>query len=181
MGPSLRMYPACQSSGLQIFPLARDNLGLLSAGNRLHPQRRIAIAVGDERDLRSIRRPPRIHVVQSAIRDRKRTPTRRWHHPQLMPTLPHVGRIDHALSVRRKVRTSLPVGFFVINFALFGARLRLDLPESTRAVNMSAIRDEQNFRAIPRPYRIDLVIRVAVVIARQRTDVLPGKLLYVAE
>src|SRR4029077_12752836 len=111
--------------------------------------------------------------------------------PQLMPGLPQIRRINHALAIRRKIRASLPVSFFVMNLfivgigvmsiARLGARLCRDPPESARAVNMPPIRNKQNFRSIPRPYRTDLVIHLTVVITRQRADILWSKLPHVAE
>src|SRR6266849_11018014 len=103
-----------------------------------------------------------------------------------MPGLPQIRRIHHALAVRRKVGASLPVRLFIMNLFVvsigrLGARLRLDLPESASAVNVSPIRDKQNFRTITRPNGTDLVIHLAVVITRQRTDVLRSKLPHIAE
>src|SRR6202790_1985790 len=108
-----------------------------------------------------------------------------------MPGLPEIRRIPHALAVRRKIRARLPVRLFVMNLFVvgigvmsisrLGARLRLDLPESPRAVNVSPIRDKENFRSIPRPRWTDLVVRLAVVITRQRADILRSKLPHVAE
>src|SRR6266576_2599573 len=103
-----------------------------------------------------------------------------------MPSLTQIRRIHHALAIWRKIRTSLPVRFFIVdlgvmNISRLGPRLRLDLPESARAVNVSPIRDKQNLRTIPRPHRTDLVIHLAVVITRQRTDIFESKLPHVAE
>src|ERR1700730_18014667 len=98
-----------------------------------------------------------------------------------MPGLPQIRRIHHALAVRRKIRTRLPVRLFVMSISRLGARPRLDLPESPRAVNVSPIRDKENFRSIPRPHWTDLVVHLAVVITRQRADILRSKLPHVAE
>src|SRR5258708_2818261 len=106
-----------------------------------------------------------------------------------MPALPQIRRIHYALAVRRKIRASLPVRFFIMDLFVMSivvsialdTRLRPDLPESARAVNVPPIRDKQNLRSIPRPHRTDLVIHLAVVITRQRADVLRCKLPHVAE
>src|SRR5208283_3098183 len=105
--------------------------------------------------------------------------------PQALTTadasLAQVGCIYHALAVWRKIWTSLPVRFLVMDLVGLGTRIHLDLPESTSSVNVPAIRDEQYFRAIPCPYRTYLVIGLAVVIARQHTDGLRSKLPHIVE
>ena len=130
------------------FPLASHQLGLRSARDPLNPQRSISIAIRDERNLRPIRRPPRIRVVEVPVRNRKGIPTRGRHHPKLMPLPSQIGRVHHPRPVRRKVRARPPRGLFIMNFARLGARVRLDPPESAGPVNVSAIRNEQNLRPI---------------------------------
>src|ERR1700688_4318302 len=108
-----------------------------------------------------------------------------------MPGLRPIRRIRHALAVRREIRARLPVRLFVMRLFVVGSgvldinrlypRLRLLLPESPRAVNVPPIRDKENFRAIPRPHWTDLVVHLAVVITRQRADILRSKLPHIAE
>src|SRR5260370_22681647 len=133
-----------------------------------------------------MRQPSRNHVVKSASRNRKLIPSCRWHNQKLVPGLPQVRRVHHALAIRRKRRPRLPVGFLIMNLlvmsiARLGAWLRFHPPESARAMNVSPIRDKENLRAIPRPHGADLVIDLTVVITRQRTDVLRSKLPHIAK
>src|ERR1700691_5407367 len=103
------------------------------------------------------------------------------HHPELMPRAPQIGGVHHALAIGRKSRPRLPVRFLVMDLARLGPWRCLHPPKPARAVNMPAIGDEQNLRAVPCPYRTDLMIRLAVVIAGQVTYMLSSKLPYVAE
>src|SRR6267378_2762505 len=103
-----------------------------------------------------------------------------------MPTLSQIRRINHAFAVGREIRASLPVRLFIMDFLVesigpLGARVRLDLPKSARTVNVPPIRDKENLRTIRRPHRTDLVIHLAVVIARQRADILGSKLAHIAD
>ena len=121
------------------------------------------------------------HIVEIAVGERERIAALRRHHPELVPLLSQIRRVDDALAVRRKIRTRLPCGFFVVNLARFGAGLRFHPPEAAGAVNVSAIRDEENFRPVRRPGRADLMIELAVVIARQIAAVLSGQAVNVCQ
>jgi hypothetical protein len=63
----------------------------------------------------------------------------------------------------------------------FVAGLRLHSPEAASTVNVPPIGNEKDLRPITRPHRADLVVHVAVVIARERTDVFGSELLDVAQ
>src|SRR5947207_11019723 len=84
-----------------------------------------------------------------------------------MPLLAQVGCVHDAFAVRRKVRPGLPGSFFVMDFARLGSRFGFHAPEATGAVNVIAIRNVENLRAVWRPHRVDLVIKLAVVVAWQ--------------
>src|SRR5205807_7553305 len=59
------------------------NLGLSSSRKLLHPQRRVAVAIGDEGDLLAVWRPARVRVVEVTVRNRQRVAASRRHHPEL--------------------------------------------------------------------------------------------------
>ena len=162
---------------LQVVLLFRDELGLRAAGNCLRPQRSVAAAIRNERDPLSIRRPARRYVVEIAIGKRKRIAALGGHHPELVPLLSQIRRVDDALAVGRKIRARLPGGLFVMNLARLGARLRLHPPEAAGAVNVPAVRNEKNFFPVRRPGRADLMIELAVVVARESAAVLSGQAL----
>ena len=63
----------------------------------------------------------------------------------------------------------------------FGAGLGLHAPQAAGAVDVAAVGDEQNFLAVARPDRADLVVIGGVVVARQLGFVLGRELLHVAE
>src|SRR5258708_8120975 len=56
-----------------------------------------------------------------------------------------------------------------MDLARLRAGLRPHPPKSAGSVDVPAVRNKKNFFSIPRPYRVDLVIEHAVVIAGQGT------------
>ena len=165
----------------QVLALADIKAVLLAAKNFLHPQACVAFAIGNERDEAAIRREARGSCVELAVRKRNRAAARRRHGPELMPLAPAVRAVDDALSVARPVRPRLPGGFLGMNLARLGAGCGAHPPDASAAVQVIAIRDENNFFAIGRPGRADLRIERAVVIARERAARLPGNSLRICE
>src|SRR5581483_7723155 len=157
--------------------LPRDDFGLCASGNWLHPERSVAAAIGDECDFCAVRRPARINVVESAVGNGESVATLGRYKPELVPLLAEVRAVDEALAIRRKVRPRLPGRLFVVDLVGFCAGFGLHAPEAASAVNVTTVRDENNLCSIGRPSRADLVIKLAVVIARQRTARFSGQAL----
>ena len=92
-----------------------QELRLRAAGNFLRPEGSVAIAIGNESNMLSVRRPARRDIVEVAVRKMKSIAALRRHDPQLMPLLSEIRRVNDALTVGRKVRPRLPGGFFVVD------------------------------------------------------------------
>src|SRR5437588_5327040 len=97
-----------------------------------------------------------------------------------MPRPAEIGCVNDSLTVRRKIRPRLPRSFFIMYFARFGARFRLHAPETTRPINVPAVRNENQFRTVRRPCRADLVIELTVVIARQFASIFSCEALHIS-
>src|SRR5246127_2662645 len=165
----------------QVLSALDHELVLGTTERLLDPQGGVPAAIRNESDLLAIRRPARIDVVEVSIRKRKRIATLSGHHPQLVPSLADVGRIDNALAVGRESWSCFPGSFFVMNLARLRSRLRLHPPKATGSVEMATIRNVQQFLPIGRPCRADLVIEPAVVITRERTAVLACESLHIGK
>src|ERR1700730_3354674 len=121
------------------------------------------------------------NIVEITVGDRERIATLGRHQPELVPLLPEIRRVYDALAVWREIRSSLPRRFFVVNLARFGARFRFHAPETARAIDVAAIRNEKYVSAVRRPGRADLMIELAVVVASQNAALLSGQALHLAQ
>src|SRR4029077_3828229 len=74
-----------------------------------------------------------------------------------------------------------PGSFFVVDFPGFGPRSRFHAPETTCAVNVPAVGDKEQLRTVRGPRRADLMIALAVVVARQGAAAFAGHLLHVLQ
>src|SRR5947209_14832178 len=139
-------YGDCQfSHRLPVVLLPGNNLRLRASRNLLHPNRRVPTAVGDKSNALPIRRPSRVDVVVSPVRDRKCISTVGTNEPQLVPGLPKIRAVHQALAVRRKFGTRLPCSLLIMYLASFSAGFGLHTPEATRAIDVPPIRHENNF------------------------------------
>src|SRR2546430_5640877 len=102
------------------------------------------------------------------------------HHPKLMPRPAEIRRVHNSFAVWRRIRSRLPGSFFIMYFVRFGARFRLHAPETTRPINVPAVRNENQFRTVRRPCRADLVIELTVVIARQFASIFSCEALHIS-
>src|SRR5690242_12043457 len=93
-----------------------------------------------------------------------------------MPRLANIRCIHNALAVGRNIGARFPVRFFVMDLLGLGSRLDLHTPEATCAMNSPAIRNEENFSPIARPYRTYLVIHFAVVVTGKGTHIFRSQL-----
>ena len=98
-----------------------------------------------------------------------------------MPCLTEIRCVYDSFAVRRKIRPRLPRSFLIMYFARFSAQFRLHAPETTRPIDVAAVRNENQFRPVRRPGWTDLVIKLTVVIARQITSIFSGKPLCIFE
>src|SRR5258708_1842924 len=131
--------------------------------------------VADKGDEFSIRRPARVGIVPITIGNWERVAALCRHHPQVLPLTAEIGAVDHARAVGGKIRAGFPAGFFVMNFARFGAGFRFHQPEAARALYATAIGDEENFLSVARPDGIDFHVVGAVIVAGQGTLCFAGE------
>ena len=164
----------------QIASRPHSELLLRTTWHLFDPKGCVASAIGDECDLVAVGRPPRVHTVEVSIRKRKGIAPLRWHHPELMPGLALIGGINKPLAVRGEVGARFPGGLLIVNLTRLGARLGLYAPKTAGAVNVSTVRDEQQFGAVRRPRGADLMVVFAIVIAWKRTPAFAREPLHVA-
>src|SRR6266516_2573177 len=119
--------------------------------------------------------PARRCRIEFAIREGKGIAALARHEPQLIPLPAEVGAVHDARAVRRPVGPRLPGRLLVTQLARRGAGARLHPPKSSGAVKMPAVRDENELLAVRRPRRRDVVIPLAVVIARYLAVVVVGE------
>ena len=150
-------------------------------GEIQHPQVGVAVAVGDEGDVRAVGGPARLGLVPVPVGQRERLAALARHQPQLQPVAPEVGAVDDAPAVRGVVRARAPVGLLVVQLLGRSCRHRRALPEAAGAVDAAAVGDVDDRLAVARPGRVDLVVVRAVVVARQVALVLAGDAHHLAE
>src|ERR1700730_14139447 len=121
------------------------------------------------------------NIVEITAGEGERIATLGRHQPELVPLLPEIRRVYDALAVWREIRSRLPRRFFVVNLVRFGARFCFHAPETARAIDVVAIRNEKYLSSVRRPGRADLMIELAVIIASQIAAVLSGQALHLAQ
>src|SRR5215471_13595767 len=116
-----------------------------------------------------------------------------------MPFASQIGGVNNALAIGRPIGPRPPCGFFVTDLSARVLalrrhirlharerptrdsllwrwyRLRTHAPEATCAVDVAAIADVNDLFVVTRPGGADLMIELAVVIARQRAAILAGQ------
>ena len=160
-------------AGAQTVSVRRLQLSRAAAGQSQQAQLRVAVAIGNEGNVRPVRRPSWAGFVPVAESQRKRLPASGGHQPQLQPVASEVRAVDDPCPVGREVRSRLPVGLLVTQLNRVRAGNRRRAPETPGAVNATAIGNEHDRLAVACPGRVDLVVVGAVVIPRQRALVLP--------
>src|SRR2546427_1562924 len=189
-GPAAGWRPATLVHDLQgesghrlaVAALTDGDLLAAAAGQLDHPQRGVAAFVRDVGDPAAVMRPPGRRRVEVAVGERKGVAAVARHQPQLVPLAAEVGAVDDAFAVGGPVGARLPGRLLVAQLARRGhaSRARRHAPEPARAVDVPAIRDEDDLAAVRRPRWRQAVVPAAVVVARQAAVVVVGDPLHPA-
>ena len=132
----------------------------------MDPQPQIAVFVADVRDASSVGRPARVRRVELAERQRQLRIAGERRQPQLMPLTSLVAAVQHAPAVRRDFRSRAPAGFFVHEAFELARAVDRGAAQVAGAVRDLAIGNEHEPLAVRRPRRIDRVIVLRIVVAR---------------
>src|SRR5207245_2952082 len=128
---------------------------------------RVPPLVRDVGDMTAVARPARRRGVELAVGEGKHVPPVGGHEPQLIPLAAEVGAVHDAGAVGGPVRTRLPRSLLVPDLAQRRAGSGVHAPESTRPVDMPAVRYDQQLAPVRGPRGRDTVVPPGVVVARQ--------------
>src|SRR5688572_29733618 len=154
------------ADGFEIAAGARDDPLALAAGDGHRPQRRVAGLVGDVSDPRAVWRPARRGRVELTVCELNGLGALTEREPELVPLPSVVAAVDDAPGRAIPVWPGLPGGFLIVDFARGRTCTSFHPPQPARSVDPAAIRDEDQFLAVGRPRRRQVVIEAAVVVAR---------------
>src|SRR3989454_4750794 len=115
----------------------------------------------------AVARPARRRGVELAVGEGKHVPPVGGHEPQLIPLAAEVGAVYDAGAVGRPVGARLPRRLLVADLAQRRAGSGVHAPESTRPVDMPAVRYDQQLAPVRGPRGRDVVVPPGVVVARQ--------------
>src|SRR5205823_1226899 len=135
----------------------------------------VAAFVRDICDPPAVARPARRRGIELPVRERKHVAAFAGHEPQLIPLAAEVGAVDHSGAVRGPVGPRLPGRLLVADLPQRRSRRRGHAPEPAAAVDMPAIRNEDQLFPVGRPGGREIVVPSAVVIARQLAVVVLGE------
>jgi hypothetical protein len=174
-GDARRCLPAVRALDQELKPAPRPlvpalgDLHLAARGPRQvdRPERNVAALVGDVHDLAAVGAEARGGGVVLAIGQRERLSSIGGHEPELVPLPAVIGAVDDAPAIPCPVGTGLPRRLLVAQLPLLGSRLRASPPEPPGAPDPAVVADVEELLAVRRPGGREVVVVLAVVVARQ--------------